>query len=79
MAGSDVAGLRGGAVRAGWRRRGVYRALTAARARSALRLGEGLLHSDCSPGSRPVLERAGLVPVTTTTPHVWRRGASSRP
>ncbi len=77
VAGSDVAGLWGGAVRPGWRGRGVHRALTAARARSALRLGRRLLHSDCSPASRPVLERSGMVPVTTTTPHVWHRGAPS--
>lgn len=75
VAGSEVAGLWGGAVRAEWRGRGIYRALTAARARSALKLGKRLLHSDCLPSSRPVLERSGLVPVTTTTPYLWRRSS----
>ncbi|WP_299039318.1 GNAT family N-acetyltransferase [uncultured Pseudokineococcus sp.] len=75
VAGSDVAGVWGGATRPEWRRRGVYRALTAARARSALRRGKTLVHSDCTPFSRPILQRAGLVEVTTTTPYLWRRGA----
>ena len=26
---------------------------------------------DCSEDSRPILERLGLVPVTTTTPYVY--------
>lgn len=78
VAGSEVAGLWGGAVRAEWRGRGIYRALTAARARSALGLGKRLLHSDCSPDSRPVLERSGLVPITTTTPFVWHRAPLPR-
>ena len=55
------------------RRGGVYRALTAARARHALTLGRTLLHSDCSADSRPILARSGLTKVTTTTPYVWRR------
>ncbi|MEJ5867342.1 GNAT family N-acetyltransferase [Pseudokineococcus sp. 5B2Z-1] len=79
VAGSEVAGLWGGAVRAEWRGRGIYRALTAARARSALRLGKRLLHSDCLPDSRPVLERSGLVPITTTTPYLWRRTPLPQP
>jgi len=73
VAGTDVAGLWGGATRPEWRGRGVYRALTAARARSALRRGATLVHSDCTPFSRPILQRAGLVAVTTTTPYLWRR------
>ena len=39
----------------------IYRALTAARARSALVLGKRLIHSDWTEESRPILERAGLV------------------
>jgi len=66
---SDFAGLWGGATLAPWRGRGIYRALTAARARSALRLGRTLLHSDSTAFSRPILERSGLVRVTTTTPY----------
>jgi len=71
--GSDFAGLWGGATLPAWRGRGLYRALTAARARSALRLGRTLLHSDSTEFSRPILERSGLVQVSTTTPYRWRR------
>ena len=71
--GTPFAGLWGGAVDPAWRHRGVYRALTAARARYARAHGVRLLHSDCLPTSRPILERAGLVAVGTTTPWVWRR------
>ena len=73
VAGSAFAGLWGGATRVEWRGRGVYRALTAARARSALALGRTLVHSDSTERSRPILERSGLVRVSTTTPHLWRR------
>lgn len=71
---SEFAGLWGGCTLAAWRGRGVYRALTAARARSALALGRTLAHSDSTEFSRPILERAGLVKVSTTTPYEWRRG-----
>ena len=71
--GTAFAGLYGGATRADWRNRGVYRALTAARARSAAAKGVQLLHSDCTEYSRPILQRSGLAPVTTTTPYVWTR------
>lgn len=71
--GSQFAGIWGGATRAEWRGRGVYRALTAARARSALRVGKTLIHSDSTEYSRPILERSGLVRVSTTTPYRWRR------
>jgi ribosomal protein S18 acetylase RimI-like enzyme len=73
VAGTDFAGLWGGATVPEQRGRGIYRALTAARARSALRMGATLLHSDSSPFSRPILERAGFVAVSTTTPYTWRR------
>lgn len=71
--GTRFAGLWGGAVLPQWRGQGIYRALTAARARSALDLGAELLHSDCTPMSRPILERSGLITVTTTTPYRWTR------
>jgi len=71
--GTDFAGIWGGATREGWRGRGIYRALTAARARSALRMGKSLIHSDSTEYSRPILERSGLVKVSTTTPYRWRR------
>jgi GNAT superfamily N-acetyltransferase len=72
VADSEFAGIWGGATRPEWRGRGIYRALTAARARSALRLGKRLIHSDSTEDSRPILERAGLVKVSTTTPYLWR-------
>lgn len=70
--GSNFAGIWGGATVEEWRRRGIYRALTAARARSALALGKTLIHSDSTEYSRPILERSGLVKVSTTTPYHWR-------
>lgn len=71
--GSQFAGIWGGATLPEWRGRGIYRALTAARARSALRAGRTLIHSDSTEYSRPILERSGLVRVSTTTPYRWRR------
>ncbi|UMG91456.1 hypothetical protein [Nocardioides sp. TF02-7] len=71
--GTEFAGIWGGATLGSWRGRGIYRALTAARARSALALGKRLLHSDSTAMSRPILERSGLVRVSTTTPYEWRR------
>lgn len=71
--GTEFAGLWGGATLPEWRGKGIYRALTSARARHALSEGVRYIHSDCSAMSRPILERSGLVAVTTTTPYVWRR------
>ncbi|MEZ4597979.1 MAG: hypothetical protein R3C32_14885 [Chloroflexota bacterium] len=48
--------------------------MTAARAHAALGLGVRYIHSDCTDMSRPILERSGLVAVTTTTPYIWSRG-----
>lgn len=70
---TEFAGLWGGATRAEWRGRGIYRALTSARAQAALAMGVRYLQSDCTPMSRPILERSGLVAVTTTTPYAWER------
>lgn len=71
--GSTFAGIWGGATRPEWRGKGIYRALTAARARSALARGKTLLHSDSTEFSRPILQRSGLVKVSSTTPYRWRR------
>ena len=71
--GTQFAGLWGGASDPAWRGRGIYRALTAARARHALAHGVRYLHSDSTDMSRPILERNGLRPVTTTTPYIWTR------
>jgi hypothetical protein len=71
--GTDFAGIWGGATREKWRGKGIYRALTAIRAKSALAAGKTLIHSDSTEYSRPILERSGLVKVSTTTPYNWRR------
>jgi hypothetical protein len=71
--GTSFAGIWGGATREELRGRGIYRALTAARARSALTMGKALINSDSTEYSRPILERSGLVKVSTTTPYHWRR------
>ena len=71
--GGRFAGLFGGATDPEWRHAGIYRALTAARARSAIAMGAELVYAECTEFSRPILERAGLVAVTTTTPYLWRR------
>jgi ribosomal protein S18 acetylase RimI-like enzyme len=73
--GTQFAGIWGGATRPEWRGRGIYRALTAARARAALRASKTLIHSDSTEYSRPILERAGLVRVSTTTPYYWNARA----
>ena len=69
---TDFAGIWGGCTREQWRGRGIYRALTAARARSALRMGKTLINSDSTEYSRPILG-AGLLRVSTTTPYRWHR------
>jgi ribosomal protein S18 acetylase RimI-like enzyme len=71
--GTEFAGIWGGATRPQWRGRGIYRALTAERARSALRMGKKYINSDSTEFSRPILERSGLVKVSTTTPYNWAR------
>lgn len=74
--GTSFAGVWGGSTLPVHRGRGIYRALVAARARSAVARGVRYIHSDCTDMSRPILERSGLVPVTTTTPYVWTRASS---
>ncbi|MFE4194833.1 GNAT family N-acetyltransferase [Paenarthrobacter sp. NPDC056912] len=71
--GTDFAGIWGGATRDEWRGRGIYRALTARRAESALAKGKTLIQSDSTEFSRPILERSGLIKVSTTTPYRWVR------
>ncbi|WP_277208964.1 GNAT family N-acetyltransferase [Isoptericola croceus] len=73
VAGTQFAGVWGGSMRPQWRGRGIYRALVAARARAALAMGKSLVHSDSTEFSRPILERSGMVKVSTTTPYRWRR------
>jgi hypothetical protein len=73
VVGTEFAGIWGGATLQPWRGQGIYRALTAARARSAIAAGKTLIHSDSTEYSRPILERAGFLKVSTTTPYLWRR------
>jgi GNAT superfamily N-acetyltransferase len=74
--GTDFATLWGGATRREWRRRGIYRALVAYRASLAAERGFRFLEVDASDDSRPILERLGFTPVTTTTPYVWSPGSA---
>ena len=71
--GTDFAGIWGGSTLKEWRSRGIYRALTAVRAQSALRQGKTLINSDSTEYSRPILERYGFLKVSTTTPYHWSR------
>ncbi|WP_221091225.1 GNAT family N-acetyltransferase [Deinococcus aquaedulcis] len=74
--GTDFAGIWGGGTVPQWRGQGIYRALTAERAKSAVARGVRFLHSDSTAFSRPILQRSGLLPVTTTTPYIWSREAT---
>jgi hypothetical protein len=74
VVGTEFAGIWGGATRPEFRGRGIYRALTSARARSAISHGKRYINSDSTEFSRPILERSGFLKVSTTTPYEWRRG-----
>ncbi|MGO1226168.1 MAG: GNAT family N-acetyltransferase [Brachybacterium sp.] len=76
--GTGFAGVWGGATLPDFRGRGIYRALTAARVRSAMTQGVRWIHSDSTEFSRPILERAGLVRATGTVPWTWQRGPRER-
>ncbi|WP_105968043.1 GNAT family N-acetyltransferase [Streptomyces geranii] len=69
--GTRFAGLWGGGTVESWRGKGIYRALVAHRARAAVERGYRYLQVDASHQSRPVLERLGFEPLTTTTPYVY--------
>lgn len=68
--GTDFAGLWGGKVHPDHRGRGLYRAMTCVRAQWAIDAGYAICRVDALPTSRPILERLGMVQVTTTTPCV---------
>lgn len=70
-AGTPFASLWGGSTLARWRRRGIYRALVALRAREAAARDFHYLQVDASDDSLPILQRLGLRALTTTTPYVW--------
>ncbi|WP_204011703.1 GNAT family N-acetyltransferase [Sphaerimonospora thailandensis] len=69
--GTEFAGLWGGSTLPGWRGRGIYRALVAARAGLAAARGVKFLQVDASDDSAPILRRLGFHAVGTTTPYVW--------
>ncbi|MER7899811.1 GNAT family N-acetyltransferase [Streptomyces sp. NPDC096046] len=69
--GTPFAGLWGGGTVKGWRGRGIYRTLVAHRAHAAASRGYRYLQVDASDQSRPILERLGFVPLTTTTPYMY--------
>lgn len=69
--GTEFATMWGGATLSEWRGRGIYPALVAHRANLAAERGFRYLETDASSDSRPILERLGFVPVTTSTPYVW--------
>ena len=71
--GTEFAGIWGGSTLPEYRGKGIYRALTAARARSAMGYGKRYINSDSTEFSRPILERSGFLKVSTTTPYEWRR------
>jgi len=69
--GTDFASLWGGSTRPEWRRQGLYRALLRHRAMKARDRGYRYVRVDASEDSRPILQRLGLVKVTSTTPYVF--------
>lgn len=72
--GTEFGTLWGGSTLAAWRGRGIYRSLVAHRARLALEHGRRYIEVDASDDSRPILERLGFRPVTTTTPYIFAPG-----
>ncbi|HEX6872712.1 MAG TPA: GNAT family N-acetyltransferase [Micromonosporaceae bacterium] len=79
VGGTQFATLWGGSTLPDWRGRGIYRALVGYRAALATARGFTHLEVDASPDSRPILQRCGFVPVTSTTPYVFRPNASPAP
>lgn len=58
--GSQFGSLWGGSTLAGYRKRGLYTALLAARLQEAMARGARYLTTDASPDSRPILEKLGF-------------------
>jgi GNAT superfamily N-acetyltransferase len=75
--GTEFASLWGGSTLKEWRRKGIYRALVAARATLAVARGYRYLQVDASDDSRPILERLGFVPLTVTVPYVFTPRAAA--
>lgn len=70
---TDFVTFWGGACEKSHRRKGLYRAITAARAHTAFTRGKKFIQVDCTNYSRPILQKAGLTAITTTTPFIWTR------
>jgi GNAT superfamily N-acetyltransferase len=70
VVGTSFATLWGGSTLPAYRGRGCYSAVVRRRAQRALERGHRYLQVDASDDSRPILVRAGFIPVTTTTPYV---------
>ncbi|MGW3627925.1 GNAT family N-acetyltransferase [Streptomyces sp. NPDC000880] len=71
--GTEFASLWGGGTVSAWRGRGIYRALIAHRARIAAASGYRFLQVDASSQSRPILQRLGFAPLSTTTPYIYEQ------
>ena len=72
VAGTEFAGIWGGATRPEWRGQGIYRALTAARARSALARANGSCTAT-RPSSPAHPGAGGAGQGLPTIPYTWRR------
>jgi ribosomal protein S18 acetylase RimI-like enzyme len=77
--GRAFAALWGGGTAPAYRHRGVYRCLVAARAALARDRGYRYLTVDARASSRPILERLGFVPLTTTRAWTLRPGIDGAP
>ena len=71
-ANSQFASMWGGGTLASYRGRGVYTALVAARVQEAIQRGRRFLTIDASPMSRPIVEKLGFIPISTSTPCNWQ-------
>jgi GNAT superfamily N-acetyltransferase len=65
--GDPIVLLCGGATKAAWRGRGVYKAMLAARANAAKARGASYLSVEASPESEPILRRLGFTKYSTLT------------
>jgi GNAT superfamily N-acetyltransferase len=74
--GTHFASLWGGSTVPAYRKRGLYSALLAIRAREARQRGYRFLTVDASDMSRPILEKHGFVCITKTRPFKWRSAAT---
>ncbi|MGD1099633.1 MAG: GNAT family N-acetyltransferase [Thermoplasmata archaeon] len=72
--GRSFAGLWGGGTAPAYRHRGVYRGLVHERAVLARNAGYHYLTADALETSRPILERLGFVPLTTTRGWILEAG-----